>query len=112
MDGRGVGMAKNARWVEGLDWIRVENILDPDFGGSPRLYSALLAAMLNYLPDADPELDDRLHSEIKRRIETQEMPYEQVMCVVEALRRSAEEMGETAAAMEKILRRGRLRVVK
>jgi hypothetical protein len=101
-----------ARWVEGLDWIRVENILDPDFGGSPELYTALLKAMLDYLPDADPDLDDTVHAEAMRRIQAGEMSEEQVTCFAEALRLSAEQAGRLSTELEKLVKRGRLRLVK
>jgi hypothetical protein len=101
-----------ARWVEGLDWMRVEQgIIDPDFGGSPELYTKLLAEMLNYLPGANPDLDDVIHAEGMRRIEAGEMSDEQAECYVEALRRSAEENGRLINKIEKLLRREHLHVV-
>jgi hypothetical protein len=101
-----------ARWIEGLDWMRVEEILDPAFGGSPELYTALLTTMLTYLPGAEPELGDVMGAEAMRRIEAGEMSYAQASCYMEALQRSAEETERKIAAIEKRLRRGKLRVVK
>jgi hypothetical protein len=101
-----------ARWVEGLDWMRVEDILDPDVGGSRELYTTLLKTLFNRLPDVDMELDELIRTEGARRIQAGEMTYEQAMCFVEALRLSNEETGKLIAEMEKILKRSKLRVVK
>jgi hypothetical protein len=101
-------VAQRKKWIEGLDWMRVENILDPTVGGSPERYTTLLAAMTEYLPDAEPDLDNTIRAEAKRRLEAGEMPREQAECYVEALRRSAEETGRLTNAIEKLLKRGRL----
>jgi hypothetical protein len=68
--------------------------------------------MLQYLPDAEPDLDDVVRAEAMRRAKAREMSDEQAERYLEALRRSAEEIGRNIKQMEKVLRRGKLRIVK
>jgi hypothetical protein len=77
------------RWIEGLDWLRAENVFDPDLGGSPEAYISVLAGMLNYLPDTDPDRHDALHAEILRRVKNGSMDEQQRDCVLAAMQRSA-----------------------
>jgi hypothetical protein len=83
---------QKAKAIEGLDWIRVEDLIHPSYGASnPEAYTQSLRPMLNYLPDVNPELDDKLREEAKRRIEAGEMLPDQVRCYAETLRRQIED---------------------
>jgi hypothetical protein len=109
-------VAGRKRWIEGLDWMRVDTILEhldddnPEFG--ERVYTILLKNMMQYLPDMGEGRAEKLSAEALRRAEAGEMSEVQLACYVEALRQSNEETDKLIAAMEKVLKRSRLRVVK
>jgi hypothetical protein len=66
-----------ARWVEGLDWVRVSDILDLDDNNpevGERIWRALLTRMFGYLPDVSEVKYEALMEEARRRFETGEMP--------------------------------------
>jgi hypothetical protein len=102
-------------WVEGLDWVRVSDILDidrndPEVG--ERIWQALLKNRLGYLPDTDERQPEALLKEARRRITAREMHPDHAKVYLEALRLSAEEDREMASEMQDILRRSLLHVVK
>jgi hypothetical protein len=88
----------NKHWVEGLDWVRVNEILDI----APELYVQLLRHRLNYLPDTDgEEVAQEFDDIIKQRLPS--MDETQRNCVIEAHRLTAEDAKESLDRLTKLL---------
>ena len=103
---------QSRHWIEGLDWIRVTDILDLADGDDPevgeRIYTTLLKKMISYLPDVNEDQFHTLMAEAKRRAEAREMSKQQATCFGKALR----ETGEDIDKIQKLVNRLRFRVVK